>query len=638
MFVPESDWRPPSMAELPSWEDAKRIAIDTETFDPHLTELGPSVRRGGHIVGISFCIEDGDPYYLPIRHQGGDNMDEAGVHAYMLDQAKVFRGEIVGANLPYDLDYLAEWGVEFKPSFFRDVQIAAPLINELHDSYSLANIADRAGLPGKNEEALREAANIFNVDPKGGLHKLPARYVGAYAEEDARLPLLLLRRLEREIEDNDLRRVWDMESRVLPLLVKLRRRGVRVDMDAVAQIEEWSIKEAVKALAVVKHETGIQIHPSEIMQPKVIVRALKAANIPYGFTPTGKPQITKESLGGAGPVGEAILHARKVEKLRTTFAASIRKHEVNGRIHCTFRQIAAEAEEGSLKGVRYGRMSCTDPNLQQQPGTAFWRRIFLPEEGQEWASLDYSQQEPRWTAHIASLLNLEGAGEAVRRYNEDPRMDNHQMMATLTGLPRKAAKAVFLGLCYGEGSAKFARTMGLGTEWTMVRWANGEKHEYFFTHYEEAMNAAAGLAGANVWEVGNKEARDILDQFDAKVPYVRGLANFCKKKAKDRGWVKTQGGRKLHFARGPKGYDKVYKALNRVIQGSAADQMKLAMIALDRDLPELYTQLQIHDEVCASVPNREVAEKGAKIMAEVMEASLPFRVDVAVGANWGECL
>jgi len=158
LWTPTSQWKLPDTS-LPSWANAKRVAIDTETRDDFLRELGPGVRRGGYMVGISFAIEDGPKYYLPFAHEGGGNLPKEQVFAYMKEQSRVFRGTLVGAHLAYDLDYLWEQGIMFENvEFFRDVQIAEPLIDELQMSYSLENICKRYNIPGKDETLLREAA------------------------------------------------------------------------------------------------------------------------------------------------------------------------------------------------------------------------------------------------------------------------------------------------------------------------------------------------------------------------------------------------------------------------------------------------------------------------------------------------
>ena len=186
-YTPDSGWLPPELSSLPSWKDAKRVGYDLETRDPQLKQMGIGVRRDGYVVGIAFAIEDGPSAYLPIAHEGGGNLDPKKVWAYISEQAKKFKGELVGANLGYDLDYTAENGVIFdNVKYFRDVQVAEPLIDDLQFSYALDNIATRRGIPGKSEDMLRRAAKAYGgLDPKADMWRLPSRFVGEYGEQDS---------------------------------------------------------------------------------------------------------------------------------------------------------------------------------------------------------------------------------------------------------------------------------------------------------------------------------------------------------------------------------------------------------------------------------------------------------------------
>jgi len=137
LLQPDSPWKAPRLGDLPSWAGAKRVAVDVETCDPLVKKLGPGVRRGAYIVGYSFAIEDGPSFYIPLRHAGGYNIPnpEAGLQ-YLRDQAKVFTGDLCGANMQYDLDFMAEAGINWdNVNRFRDCQIAEPLLDELQYSY-----------------------------------------------------------------------------------------------------------------------------------------------------------------------------------------------------------------------------------------------------------------------------------------------------------------------------------------------------------------------------------------------------------------------------------------------------------------------------------------------------------------------
>ena len=646
LFEPTTSWKAPRISDLPSWKGMKRISIDCETRDDKLKDLGIGVRRGGYAVGFSFTIEDtGFSTYLPIRHAGGDNMIEAEVLRYLRSNAKEFDGQLVGAKLDYDLDYLWQEGIFFpNVKFYRDVQIADPLIYELHESYSLLNIGKRYNIVSKDEEGLRAAAKVYGLDPKKGLWQLPARHVGQYAQHDTVSPLQILREQEKLIDQQDLWQIWNTESQVLPILVKLRRRGVRIHQDKLAKICQWSKDEETKALQQVKELTGVDIGVGNVWKPDAIAPALQEIGIQLNKTSTGKYNIDKDVLNDIDhPVAKHIARARKVNKLRTTFGESIYRYMVNGRIHCTFNQIAVEDDQGDQKGARYGRLSSEDPNLQQQPSrdefAAMWRSIYIAEEGAIWGINDYSQQEPRWTTHFAALCKFTGAEDAAKRYREDPSTDNHQMMSELTKLPRKKAKDIYLGLCYGEGGAKLCRTLGLPTRWAL---SSGFGRDRVITYFDTKMECLEARykkeTECKIWEAAGTEGQEILDQFDARCPYVRLLAKEASKKAQQRGWVRTIGGRVLHFPKKDDGtHDWTHKALNRIIQGSSADQVKLALIEIDSQMPDTFLQLQVHDELDGSYGSVAEAQKVSQIMRDVIPDTLvPFKIDLEVGPSWGE--
>ena len=668
-FMPEADWRPPSISDLPSWKGAKRIAIDAETKDPSIGNgLGGGAIRDGYTVGWAFAIDGGPKHYLPFRHEGGDNLPVEAALGYLREQVKHFDGEYVGANLAYDVDYGYSDGFEWhQDAMFRDIQIADPLIYELNRSYSLANIGERNGIKAKEESTLLEAARAHGLDPKKGLWRLPARYVGEYAEQDVTSPLELLRIQEAKIDRDNLRQIWDLETRTLPVLVRMRRRGVRIDFDKLSQIEEWSTKEENKALDFIRRETGIRIGFGDVWKPGALAPALEAIGMRLQKTSTGAPQIDRFLLGGSDhPVCEAILRARKVNKVRTTFAESIRKYAVNGKIHCSFRQIAAETESGEQKGVRYGRLSAIDPNMQQQPSpdrdpeiAGEWRKIFIPEEGALWGCNDYSQQEPRWTTHFAAVMDLPRAREAAMRYQNNPDTDNHDMMTRLVygdtkvddwfendpkgiyKVHRGYSKNIFLGLCYGEGGAKLCHDINKPTRWGVtVGWGRDRRIEFFPTQ-REAMEYKMELQKGFVREMAGEEGQEILDNFDAEVPYVRELAKAATDRANGRGSVNTILGRRLNFETRDDGtFDYTHKALNRVIQGSSADQTKEALCQIDR--AGHYLQLQVHDETDGSYGSVAEAIAVGDIMRDCIKDVypgklwVPFKVDTECGPSWGE--
>lgn len=614
LWRPTTDWTAPDLNTLPSWKNASRVAIDIETYDPTLTQLGPGVRRGAFIVGVSFALEDGPAHYLPIRHVSG-NLPVDRVLSYLRDQARDFRGVLCGANMNYDLDFLAHEGIEFNPSWHADVQVADPLINELQKSYSLAAIAERWKLPGKTTNELQEIARSFGYDNAfTNMHNLPAGFVAGYAIQDARLPLQLLAMQEAEIKKQGLTDIYRIESKLIPVLLKMRRRGVRLDMDKLDHIERWATEQMQDQFEIVQNKTGIRVSETDLWVAEALVPVLNYLGASITQTKTGKPSVSTELLDSIDhPAAEALRRARKLDKVKNTFVASIRQHQTNGRIHSVLNQLRRTNDDDSTGGTVSGRLSGEHPNMQQQPARdpelgPLWRSIYLPEEGKLWCSADFSQQEPRWIVHYAELTNCRNARLAADQYRNDASTDFHTMAAQMTGLPRKQAKSVFLGFCYGMGGAKLCKQLGLPTQM--------------------ATDPRYG-------EVAGEEGKRIMDQFNLRMPFVRQLAKLCQQRAEEVGYITTAGGRLCRFEKDESGRVQwTHKALNRLIQGSSADQTKLAMVLAEAAGFEL--QLQVHDELDLSVSNTEEAQGLAHIMCNAMPMRVPSKVDLEFGPNWGE--
>lgn len=616
LFEPTTSWTPPKVADLPSWADAKRVAIDIETCDPDLRTLGPGEHRDGRIVGVSFAIEDSPhAYYLPIGHALEGNLEADLVLRYLRDQADAFQGTLVGQNLTYDLGYLRRAGVRFTPERFRDVRLAAAVLNENQQSFTLDAIASAMGLPGKDEAGLEAAAEAYGVDAKGGMWKLPARHVAPYAIRDVTLPLELLRRQERVIDDEDLWEIYDLESDVLPAIVHIREKGVRVDLSRLELVEEKARAIQLEQLGEVFRRTGVLVHPNDINKKDEVAKIFEAIGVTLPTTPTGQPKIDAAFLESLDhPASKAFLAAKRANKIETTFAASVRRSLVGDRIHCTYNQMRREDDAG-LVGTVSGRLSATKPNLQQQPARdpvwgKLWRSIYVPEDGEQWACMDFSSQEPRLAVHYAAEAGCKGASEIVQAYAEEARLDFHGKMAALAGCSRKHAKTIFLGLCYGMGQAKLCDMLELPTE--TVEWRGSMRR----------------FAGA--------EGKELMQQFNAMVPFVRELADLAKNAAGRRGWVQTYAGRRCRFPydKAKREFDWTHKALNRIIQGSAADQIKLAMRDLDR--AGIVPNLQVHDELDCSVSSPAQAREIAEIMTNAAPMRVPSVVDIELGPNWGE--
>jgi len=481
-------------------------------------------------------------------------------------------------------------------------------------SYALNNLAKYYVGLGKDEKVLVEAAKEYGLDPKADMWRMPAMFVGQYAERDAESTLKLWQTLKRELYNQELMDVFTLETDLFPCLVDMRFKGVRVDLKKSQNIKLNLIKREEILIKKIKDLTGVDV---EIMAARSIAKAFDKLKLPYDRTAkSNEPSFTKNFLQNhPHELPKAIAEARELNKAHSTFIDSITKHAVDGRIHADINQIRSDAG-----GTVTGRFSMSNPNLQQIPARhpelgPMIRSIFIPEEKHVWGSFDYSQQEPRILVHYAKLQNLEGVDEIVDAYNAGD-ADFHQVVADMAGIERKQAKTINLGLMYGMGKNKLMAELGLMKE----------------------------------------SAEKLIRQYHSKAPFVKQLMDNVSRKANDRGKIRTLGGRACHFdlwqpvqfgvfkplplEQARKEYDEplkrafTYKALNKLIQGSAADMTKKSMVALYKN--GIIPHIQIHDEVDISIESQKQAEDIIEIMESAVELKVPNKVDYEKGANWGE--
>jgi len=609
MFKPETEWVPPT--HLPDLSDRKEIAIDLETRDPNLLTMGSgSVRGDGEVIGIAVAVE-GWSGYFPINHEGGGNMDRALVLDWFeevlhTDATKIFH------NAMYDVSWIRSMGFQIRGGII-DTLIAASLIDENRWGYALNALGREYVGMGKNEKILQEAAKEWGINPKSEMWRLPAPLVGEYAEQDAVVTLKLWHALQHEISKQDLWDIFNLETNLFPCLVDMKFKGVRVDV-AKAEATKAQLVDAEKEMhRDIKKIAGFDV---EIWAAASIAKAFDIVKLPYDRTEKGAPSFTKNFLAThPAELPKLINQAREINKANTTFIDTILKHNYKGRIHSDINQI--RSDDG---GTVTGRFSYSNPNLQQIPARhkelgPLIRSLFIPEEGHKWGCFDYSQQEPRIVVHFASLLKLEGTQTIVDGYNSGD-ADFHQMIADMAGIERKQAKTINLGLMYGMGKNKLMAELGLLKE----------------------------------------AAEKLIKTYNQKAPFVRMLSDAVARRADDSGKIRTIGGRLCHFdlwephgfgikkplphadalrEHGP-GIKRAftYKALNKLIQGSAADMTKMAMLALYQE--GVIPHVQIHDELDISVASLEDADKIIRIMEEAVELQVPNKVDYEEGSCWGD--
>ena len=609
IFKAQTEWVKPT--EFPDLRHADEIAIDLETHDPDLKKLGTgSIVGRGKVVGIAVAT-DGYAGYFPFDHEGGGNLDKDLVMKWFKDVCESTADKIFH-NAMYDVCWIRAMGFKLNGRLY-DTMIAASLVNENRFRFDLNSLGwDYVG-QGKNETELNNAAKEWGVDPKADMWKLPALYVGNYAQRDAELTLALWKVMQKEISSQDIGSIFDLETDLFPCLVDMRFKGVRVDTESAHKLKQKLSEQEKQLLQEVTKETGEEC---QIWAARSIAKVFDKLKLPYERTvKTQAPSFTKNFLSNhQHPLVKKIAKAREINKAHTTFIDTIIKHEYKGRIHADINQL--RSDQG---GTVTGRFSYSNPNLQQIPARnkdlgPLIRSLFVPESGCEWGCFDYSQQEPRLVVHYASLDQDTSVFGVKEAYDEGD-ADFHTIVAKMADIPRTAAKTINLGLFYGMGKAKLQAELGVSKD----------KAEELFNIYHE------------------------------RVPFVKSLMRSVSNRAQQRGQIRTLLGRlcrfhlwepnqfgihkALPFDQARQEYGAgikrayTYKALNKLIQGSAADMTKKSMLDLYKE--GIVAHIQIHDELDISIESPEQAKKIVEIMENAVKLEIPNKVDYESGKNWG---
>jgi len=610
VFSAQTEWVIPT--ELPDLTKVDEIAIDLETRDPDLIKKGSGAIIGnGEVIGIAVATSNYKGYF-PIAHHGGGNMDRKMVLKWFQDllnapSTKIFH------NAMYDVCWIRALGLQIKGRIV-DTMIAAAVTDENRFRYDLNSLSWKYNGYGKSEAGLSEAAAQWGIDPKSEMYKLPSLNVGAYAERDAEATFGLWQEMKKEITSQDTQSIFDLETDLFPCLVDMRFKGVRVDVEGAQKLKKTLIKEEQDILTAIEKETNVR---PQIWAARSIAEVFENLKIPFDRTEkTDAPSFTKNFLQEhEHPVVNLIAKAREVNKAHTTFIDSILRYEHKGRIHAEINQL-----RNAGGGTVTGRFSYQNPNLQQIPARnkdlgPKIRSLFIPEENHKWGCFDYSQQEPRLVVHYAALYKLPSVYDVVDAYNDDPNSDFHQTVADMAEIKRTQAKTINLGLFYGMGKNKLQAELGVSKE----------------------------------------KANELFNTYHGKVPFVKQLMETASNRAQERGQIRTLLGRLCRFhlwepnsfgmhkamlhedalqEHGPgikRAY--TYKALNKLIQGSAADMTKKAMLDLHNE--GIVPHIQIHDELCVSIENDAQAKKIIEIMENAVKLEVPNKVDYEHGINWG---
>ena len=610
MILPQTEWVQPT--EYPDLRSYDEIAIDLETRDPDLIKKGSgSVIGNGEVIGVAVATKFYKGYF-PIAHEGGGNMDRQKVLLWLKDvlqsdSTKIFH------NAMYDVCWLRAMGFKINGDIV-DTMIAAAITDENRFRYDLNSLSWKYLGFGKNEAALAEAAAEWGIDPKSEMYKLPSLHVGAYAERDAEATFGLWQEMKKEIIHQDLEDIFDLETELFPCLVDMRFKGVRVDVEGAHKIKKELIQQERELLHNIKRETNID---TQIWAARSIAEVFDMLRLEYPRTDkTQAPSFTKNFLQEhKHPVVNMIAKAREINKAHTTFIDSILRYQHKGRIHAEINQL-----RNAGGGTVTGRFSYQNPNLQQIPARnkdlgPKIRSLFIPENGCKWGCFDYSQQEPRLVVHYAALYKLPSVYDVVDAYETDPNSDFHQTVADMADIPRSQAKTINLGLFYGMGKNKLQAELGVTKE----------------------------------------KAAELFNTYHNRVPFVKQLMEKASNRAQDRGQIRTLLGRLCRFhlwepnqfgmhkamtheealrEHGPgikRAY--TYKALNKLIQGSAADMTKKSMLELYKE--GIIPHIQIHDELDLSIESDKQAQKIIEVMENAVTLEVPNKVDYESGKNWG---
>lgn len=605
---------------LTKWRNAM-AASDVVVYDVETSGLS---WHTDFICGYVFTVgpKDEDTFYLPVRHRDGGNIEGGHVphdqteynrlrHRYH-HRVDGFVREIaaerprlwVGHNIKFDLHMSASHDIHLNGDV-EDTAVLAALLDENQRGYSLENCCEVMGVTPKKVgiydyisqylESIGEKVSDSGKSIMGHFWKLPGDgEAGEYAEGDGISTWELWAKQTPIIVDEELTTVRDVERKVTRTLYRMERRGAPVNEEVLNRVVakvEHELERARKALP-----KGFNVR--SMPQVKDLYLSKGYGDDDLKTTAKGNYSFPEDWLEEhGGQIGKDIILVRKLSNLNSTFLQSaIKSNIVDGRIHANFNQL-----KGDEYGTVSGRLSCSQPNLQQIPKrdkilAPLIRQIFHDPE-RLWVSFDYSQQEYRVFADFAqSKVVLEA-------YANDPNTDYHQLVADLLGVERDpAAKRINLGTIYNMGAAKLAASLGV-----------------------------------EVWV-----AKGFLRKMRRMMPEAREFNRACEEVARSQGYVRTLLKRRRRFPNS----DIAHKAGNAVIQGSSADITKYAMMKVEERLTEMGFAsnliLQIHDSLefmADPVELDEVKVEIRRVMEDLPDApfslEVPMKTDIGVGLSWG---
>jgi DNA polymerase I-like protein with 3'-5' exonuclease and polymerase domains len=631
-------WRKPD--SFPTVPQNATIAVDTEAHCEDLKKKGQQFLNGkDYVVGISIAMEDGFNQYYPIAHEKGNvDIDAVGWFKDLLSRTDI---TAVGANWKFDIEGLDKLGIKIK-SKLADMQVTDALIDENQSQYSLNAISKRRGFgektPGELEEALVRGGFVKRGEPDWSqIHKIPPKYVGPYASDDAKLTLMCHQQQMKELELEELWKVYELECELIPILWEMRKIGQPVDVDTADELNGTMGLELEDDYQRIVKEAGKgEVDPFSPQALSAWVKEL--GHIPPIAARHGTNDAAvrfSESVGNewmlstGDPLLVGMAKYRQGERFRRDVLENVIINQShNGRIHASWYSTRGTSFlAGEDGGTRSGRLSSGSPSLQVMPSRhpvygPILRKLFLPENGQRFFKGDYNSQEIRIAVHFAKLLKLTGSDLFYSKYNENPAFDYHEHVKEMINavvsepIDRNRAKNTGLSLQYGMGKARLADRLGLDVAQTIT----------------------------------------FLETFNKEVPWIKEALNKAMDVANSRGFVRSILGRRRRFNEWENGnygsswskpmtnkkealltWGKIkragtYKAWNSIVQGTAAEMTKTAMVNAYK--AGILPRMSIHDELTASVENEAQGKQMKEIMEHAIELCIPVLVDSTIADNW----
>jgi len=652
------------------------VAVDLETYDPNLKTKGLGAIRGdGFVCGVAVATGR-DTVYFPINHSDTNLSLDKKIKLWEALDEKLFQNEKITKvfhNAMYDVCWIrAVTGKKMKGRIV-DTMIAGSVIDENRFKYSLDSLSKDYKIGSKYQYDLQQKTLEWSKgtikDPMTNMHKLPASIVKDYAKQDVDLTFKLWKMFNKKfdeilytkykedkngkrikdkngkdiiIEEKTSRNIFELETKLFPCLVDMKFKGVKIDVEKAKAFGKRLEKTKNNIINYIARKTNIRV---EIWAASSIKALLDHESIDdYTKTPkSGMPQLPKNYLSThKNKYLRLIAKARELDKAKNTFVDGLLGFVHNGRIHADINQI--REEHG---GTVTGRFSMSNPNLQQIPSKGYigkkMRELFIPETGSDWYSFDYSQQEPRIVVHYAIKLGMDGTDDLKEEFDKED-ADFHQIVADMANIPRKQAKTINLGLFYGMGRIKLQKELNLDSKQAQTLFNTYHSKVPFVKQLSKDLSDFASEEGLlftvadrfcrfDKWETRDKEWNPETNRFtEVKLHAKKEDAIDAYKLEQMEKYDKYIDPTCEHFE---KHYTRAftYKALNRLIQGSAADMTKKAMVLLYEK--GIVPHIQIHDELCVSIKDQETRTMVQNIMEQAIELEINNKVDCESGPNWG---